>query len=108
MLAGRQGCPSRGGILRKPQAKRWLDEQEAYQAVARDEKANIFKVQNLYGTCGRRCDGHKREGRCALPGEVCRDADVSRSRIRMHRLHPRAKRDEVAVVLTFVDEGDAE
>ena len=29
VLAERQGCPSRGGIWRKPQAKRWLDEQEA-------------------------------------------------------------------------------
>jgi len=30
VLAGRQGCPSRGGIRRKPQAKRWLDEQEPH------------------------------------------------------------------------------
>lgn len=28
-LAERQGCPSQGGIWRKPQAKRWPDEQEA-------------------------------------------------------------------------------
>jgi hypothetical protein len=43
----------------------------AYEAAAWDEKANIFKVQYLYGTCRRRCGGHKREGRCALPGEIC-------------------------------------
>ena len=30
-LAGRQGCPSRGGIRRKPQAKRWPDEQEMHR-----------------------------------------------------------------------------
>ncbi len=29
VLAERQGCPSRGGIWRKPQAKRWPDEQRA-------------------------------------------------------------------------------
>ena len=35
-----------------------------------DEKAIIFKVRYLYGKHGRRCGGHKREGGCALPGEV--------------------------------------
>jgi len=39
-----------------------------------DEEANIFKVRYLYGEYGRRCGGHKREGGCALPGEVCRFA----------------------------------
>lgn len=34
------------------------------------EKATIFKAQYLYGRYGCRCDGHKREGGCALPGEV--------------------------------------
>ena len=43
----------------------------AYEAVKLDEKANIFKVQYLYGKLGRRCGGHKREGGCALPGEIC-------------------------------------
>jgi hypothetical protein len=42
----------------------------AYEAVMLDEKANIFKVRYLYGKHGRRCGGHKREGGCALPGEV--------------------------------------
>ena len=36
-----------------------------------DEKAIIFKVQYLYGKHGRRCGRYKREGECALPGEVC-------------------------------------
>jgi hypothetical protein len=30
-LAGRQGCPSRDGIRRKPQAKRWPDEQKPHR-----------------------------------------------------------------------------
>jgi len=46
----------------------------AYEAVMLDEEANIFKVRYLYGEYGRRCGGHKREGGCALPGEVCRFA----------------------------------
>ena len=36
-----------------------------------DEKAIIFKVRYLYGKHGRICGGHKREGGCALPGEIC-------------------------------------
>ena len=47
-----------------------------FEASMRDEKANSFKVQYLYGTHGRTSDGHKREGKCALPGEVCRPASV--------------------------------
>jgi hypothetical protein len=43
----------------------------AYEACKLDEKANVFKVQYLYGKLGRICGGHKREGGCALPGEVC-------------------------------------
>ena len=39
-----------------------------------DTKANIFEVQYLYGSHGSRHGGHKREGRCALPGEICQSA----------------------------------
>ena len=35
-----------------------------------DEKANLFKVQYLHGKHGRICGRHKREGECALPGEI--------------------------------------
>lgn len=35
-----------------------------------DEKANIFKVPYLCGRYERICGGHKREGGCALPGEI--------------------------------------
>ena len=47
----------------------------AYEAVKLDEEALIFKVQYLYGKLGCRCDGHKREGESALPGEVCNFAE---------------------------------
>jgi hypothetical protein len=36
-----------------------------------DEEATRSKVRYLYGRHGRRCGGHKREGGCALPGEIC-------------------------------------
>ena len=35
------------------------------------EKANRFKAQYLSGKHRRRCDGHKWESKCAIPGEVC-------------------------------------
>jgi hypothetical protein len=43
----------------------------AYEACKLDEEASISEVQYLYGKLVRRCGGHKREGECALPGEVC-------------------------------------
>jgi hypothetical protein len=43
----------------------------AYEACKLDEEANIFKVRYLYGKLVRICGGHKREGGCALPGEIC-------------------------------------
>ncbi len=73
-LAERQGCPSRGGIRRKPQAKRWPDEQETHEASMRDKRANRLKAQYLHGTQGCKSGGHKREGECALPGEIWRFA----------------------------------
>ncbi len=45
-----------------------------------DEKANIFKVQYLYGNHGRICGGYKREGDRVLPGEICRSASGYRRR----------------------------
>ena len=58
-----------------------------------DEKAIIFKVRYLSGRHGRKCGGHKREGGCALPGEVCRSASCYRHREvlgRVGRSQPRA------------------
>lgn len=36
--------------------------------------ANIIKVQYLYGSSGCICGRHKREGGCALPGEIWQSA----------------------------------
>jgi len=68
-LAGRQGCPSRGGIWRKPQAKHWPDEQESHEAATPGKAANIVKAQYLHGRCGRRCGGYKCEGHASYPGK---------------------------------------
>ena len=38
------------------------------------EESNISKARYLYGRHGRICGGYKREGRCALPGEICLSA----------------------------------
>jgi hypothetical protein len=46
----------------------------AYEACVLDEAANIVKVRYLYGEYVRICGGHKREGRSALPGEICQPA----------------------------------
>ena len=35
------------------------------------EESIISKARYLSGKHGRRCGGYKREGKCALPGEVC-------------------------------------
>jgi len=65
----------------------------AYEASRPGEEANIFKARYLHGRPGRRCGGHKREGGCALPGEVCRSAQCYRRREasgRVGRSQPRA------------------
>gem|GEM_PF-2299272 len=36
------------------------------------EKAHRFKAQYLHGKHGLICGRHKREGGCALPGEISR------------------------------------
>ena len=67
-----EGQPRRreATVGRKPMAKRWPDEQEPYEANAWGEEANISKARSLYGRRVRRCGRHKRESRCALPGEA--------------------------------------
>jgi len=44
------------------------------------EESNISKAPNLHGRHGRICGGHKREGGCAIPGEVCPSAKGYRRR----------------------------
>ena len=44
----------------------------AYEANVMGEKAHMFKARYLYGNHASICGGHTCEGRCALPGEICR------------------------------------
>ena len=43
LLAGRQGCRSRGRIRRKPQAKRRLDEQESHRGGHAGQEGNYLQ-----------------------------------------------------------------
>lgn len=51
-------------------AKRWPDAQEADEACQWGKAAKLVKARYLYGTLVRRFDRHKREGGCAIPGEI--------------------------------------
>lgn len=51
-------------------AKRWPDAQEADEACQRGEMAKFIEARYLSGTLGRISDRHKREGGCAIPGEI--------------------------------------
>ena len=44
-VSQRQGCPSRGGICRKLEAKHCSDEQKSYQALHRGKVADETKAQ---------------------------------------------------------------
>ena len=41
------------------------------------EESYVSKARYLYGKHGRIYGGHKCEGGCALPGEICRSAITS-------------------------------
>ena len=45
-----------------------LTNRKHIEADALGKRANRLKVQYLYGTCGRRCDRHKRERDMDYPG----------------------------------------
>ena len=76
VLAKGKGVVARRG-LKEARSKALARRTEtAYEAFMLDEKTHIFKVRYLYGKHGRICGGHKREGECALPGEVSCHASV--------------------------------
>ncbi len=52
-------------------AKRWSDEQKPHMRRTRGTRGpRDSKSGTCTATRGRRCGGHKRDGHCALPGEV--------------------------------------
>ena len=48
-----------------------LTNRKRIEAAQRGETAHIVKARYLHGTLRRRSDRHKREGECAIPGEIC-------------------------------------
>lgn len=47
-----------------------LTNRKRMEAALRGEAANIVEARYLHGTQRRRSDRHKREGECAIPGEI--------------------------------------
>lgn len=56
--------------MRCLEAKRWPDAQEADEATYLGKAGQLGEVRYLHGTIQRISDNHKREGRCAMPGEI--------------------------------------
>jgi hypothetical protein len=70
-----------------------------------DEKANIFKVRYLHGKHGRKCGRHKREGECALPGEVSSLACTATTAERPWEERREVSRGHSSPSETLADEG---
>jgi len=51
-----------------------LTNRKRIEAAQWGEQANICEARFLHGTLRRRSDRHKREGECAIPGEIWRSA----------------------------------
>jgi hypothetical protein len=95
-LAERQGCPSQGGIRRKPQAKRWPDEQKPHKrrqgwmrrqrSSKSDTCTESFDVYaaGISGKVGAQYPGRSAILPCASDAERRRDgmAEVSRGHSR--------------------------
>lgn len=73
------------------------------EAAQWGEQANRCKAQFLHGTLRRRSDGHKRDGECVIPGEICIAAMSNEHRKVLTRA--RQKSAEAIVVLASRDEG---
>ena len=57
-----------------------LTNRKRIEAAQRGEQAIICEARYLHGTLRRRSDRHKREGACAIPGEIWRCAACYRHR----------------------------
>ena len=73
------------------------------EAAQRGEQANRCKAQFLHGTLRRRSDGHKRDGECVIPGEICIAATSNEHREVLKRAVQKSA--EAIVVLHEQDEG---
>lgn len=73
------------------------------EAAQRGEQAIRCKARFLHGTLRRRSDGHKREGECVIPGEVCMAAMSNEHRKVLKRAMQKSA--EAIVVPACRDEG---
>jgi hypothetical protein len=106
-LAGRQGCPPRGGIRRKPQAKRWPDEQKPHKRRQSWMRRLISSKSNTctesYGVDAAGISGKvsaQYPGRpvvlpCARVVERRRDEKTGVSRGHSRQLRPRRRPEHV-------------
>jgi hypothetical protein len=73
------------------------------EAAQWGEQANRCKAQFLHGTLRRRSDGHKRDGECVIPGEICMVAMSNEHRKVLKRAMQKSA--EAIVVRREQDEG---
>ena len=76
LLAEGKGACREAGSEGSRRQSAGLTDRNRIEAAALGEEAIISKAQYPYGKRRRICGRHKREGVCALPGEVCRRAEV--------------------------------
>ena len=67
------------------------------------EQANLCEAQFLHGTLRRRSDGHKRDGECVIPGEICMAAKSNEHRKVLKRAMQKSA--EAVLVSACRDEG---
>jgi hypothetical protein len=73
------------------------------EAAQWGEQANLCEAQFLHGTLRRRSDGHKRDGECVIPGEICMAAVSNEHRKVLKRAMQKSA--EAVLVLACWDEG---
>jgi hypothetical protein len=73
------------------------------EAAQWGKQANRCEAQFLHGTLRRRSDGHKRDGECVIPGEICIAAMSNEHRKVLKRAMQKSA--EAIVVLRERNEG---
>src|SRR5215469_16619532 len=74
-----------------------LTNRKRIEAAQWGEQANLCEARFLHGTLRRRSDRHKREGECAIPGEIWRSASVLPTSRGVGRDHQKSAEAIVAV-----------
>ena len=80
-----------------------LTNRKRIEAAQWGEQANLCEARFLHGTLRRKSDGHKREGECVIPGEICIAAMSNEHRKVLKRAMQKSA--EAIVVLRERNEG---